>query len=148
MGRKNLTCFKTFIGIMVVIFLAHQRPIFIRYTRPAYRYVRNKRMELKHHRHKMRSLAPQISYEMGVYGRSARPFISQDIWVEIADNKRNFFVRPYESYYPQDETEWIRWLDKQPKTQPVNIIMNNQNDKPWPSLDNSFSEEILSHPTH
>ena len=120
----------------------------LHYTRPLYKNA-SKKLKDKNARNELRKKyfeAPQVLDEMGEFKRSARPYLSQDIWLEIVDNENIFFVRPHERGYPKDEKEWMQWLDKQTKTQPVNIIMNNQRDEPWPYHQNSFTKQILTHP--
>ena len=91
--------------------------------------------------------APQLLQSRGRYiHQSARPFISQDIWDEVANHKTIFFVRPMEPFYPETEKKWKKWLDKRIPDGPVTVIMNNQWDRGWPRGDNSFTEDLLSHP--
>jgi hypothetical protein len=61
---------------------------------------------------------------------SAYPFISSDIWADLVDNRRTFFVRDREpgfsGYGPLRE-----WIASRPD--PITLVINNSNDLPWPS---------------
>ena len=57
-------------------------------------------------------------------GASAYPFLSHDIWVEVADKKRVFILRPFEAReMNQNMTELKAWLNVQPH--PITILITN-----------------------
>jgi hypothetical protein len=70
------------------------------------------------------------------------PFITQDFWMNLVDNRRTFFVRPFEHGFPPMEQlrDWIR-----SRPHPITLVMNNQQDKSWPAdLNNKDYELILN----
>ena len=64
--------------------------------------------------------------------QSARPFLGPDVWFELADNKRVFFLRPhsvYEDTFPTiaNLTAWVA-----SRSHPITLLINNQLDKSFP----------------
>jgi hypothetical protein len=57
-------------------------------------------------------------------GASAYPFLSTDIWAEVADKKRVFFIRPFD--FEPNMTQLQEWIEIQPH--PVTVIMSNNHD--------------------
>ena len=71
---------------------------------------------------------------------SAYPYIGKDIWAELVDNKRSFFLRRYEDGFP-NMTSLREWIISRPY--PVTLVMNNFMDGSFPSwsIDSSMEEE-------
>jgi hypothetical protein len=72
------------------------------------------------------------------------PFITQDIWMDLVDNRRTFFVRPTEKGLPSMKVlrDWIR-----SRPHPITLVMNNQLARCWPdNLENKEYELILNEP--
>ncbi|CAJ1961323.1 unnamed protein product [Cylindrotheca closterium] len=57
------------------------------------------------------------------------PFLTQDFWADIVDNRRTFFLRSTEGHKPSAERlrDWVR-----SRPHPITLIINNQVDKSWP----------------
>jgi hypothetical protein len=47
---------------------------------------------------------PQVLRAGNYTSESSHPFLSKDIWAELVDNKRTFFLRPYEDGFPNRTT--------------------------------------------
>lgn len=79
------------------------------------------------------------------YNESGGSFITQDFWYDIVDNKRTFFLRPVEQDYPSIKNlrKWI-----QTQSHPITLVMNNQQDKSWPSKKEDMEEykHLLAEP--
>jgi hypothetical protein len=74
------------------------------------------------------------------------PFITQDFWADLVDNRRTFFLRPTERGYPSVEElqHFIR-----SRTHPITLVINNQVDKSWPDdLSNRTSYELILNETN
>jgi len=70
-----------------------------------------------------------------------RPFITQDFWADIVDNRRTFFLRPLDPGYPSMERlrDWIR-----SRPHPITLVLNNNHDRSWPdNLDNKTDFELI-----
>jgi hypothetical protein len=74
---------------------------------------------------------------------SAHPFLSMDIWDELVDNNRTFFVRPPFEDDLEKESGWIEWLDSLPW--PVKLVANNNLDWAWPDDRISITPKLLQH---
>jgi len=75
-----------------------------------------------------------------------RPFITQDFWVDIVDNKRTFFLRPIDLGFPSMERlrDWIR-----SRPHPITLVLNNNHDRSWPEdLDNRTNFELILNETN
>lgn len=147
---------QTLLKVIMIYLILFTTPVFDGFTKHVFQYLARKKRELKQKKRDFdRQLdlkikyrySPQILVDRGRYHKqSSSPFLSSDIWMEVADYETNFFVRPYDANYPQSERQWIRWLNKKNKRNPIILIMNNQQDKPWPCRDNTFTTKMLSHP--
>jgi hypothetical protein len=74
--------------------------------------------------------------------QTGAPFITQDFWLDLVDNRRTFFLRPLEKGFPRMEKlrDWIR-----SRPHPITLVMNNQRAKSWPAdLNNKDYELILN----
>lgn len=70
-----------------------------------------------------------------------RPFITQDCWADLVDNKRTFFLRPTEHGFPSAKqlSEWI-----QSRPHPINLVINNQLAMSWPpDLKNKHQYDLI-----
>ena len=65
-------------------------------------------------------------------GASAYPFLSHDIWAEVADKKRVFFMRPFDDMN-NNMKELKAWLSVQPH--PITLLMTNNKDASFPDND-------------
>ena len=79
---------------------------------------------------------------------SAYPYLSKDIWAELVDNQRTFFLRRYEEGFP-NSTTLRQWIASRPH--PITIVMNNYMDKSFPARDETREEllewgEVLAEP--
>ena len=75
---------------------------------------------------------------------SAYPYLSMDIWYEIVDNNTNFFLRPQNMVDDMATEEyWLKWLDSLPW--PVELLMNNNLDKPFPDESIPIKTSTLAH---
>jgi hypothetical protein len=76
------------------------------------------------------------------WNQTGAPFITTDIWFDLVDNRRTFFLRPRERGFPPMEQlrDWIR-----SRPHPITLIMNNNQDDSWPAdVDNKDYELILN----
>jgi hypothetical protein len=72
------------------------------------------------------------------------PFITQDCWMDLVDNRRTFFMRPTEKGFPSMKQlrDWIR-----SRPHPIALVMNNQLARSWPAyLHGKDYELILNEP--
>lgn len=70
-----------------------------------------------------------------------KPFITQDMWADIVDNRRTFFLRPTEANMPTPE-QLKQWIRNQKRK--ITLIINNQHDKSWPEkIENRTSYDII-----
>jgi hypothetical protein len=76
---------------------------------------------------------PQVLRAGDYTSESAHPYLSKDIWAELVDNKRTFFLRPYEDGFP-NRTTLREWVASRPH--PITILMNNYMDLPFPPTPN------------
>ena len=67
---------------------------------------------------------------------SAHPYLSKDIWAELVDNQRTFFLRQYEDPAFPNMTTLRDWVRSRPH--PITIVMNNYMD--WSFKDDNFIE--------
>ncbi len=75
---------------------------------------------------------------------SAFPFISFDIWADVVDNERTFFVREYEDGF-LGYSELRKWIAS--RKHPITLIFNNNLDISWPAdLEAEDWKEILREP--
>jgi len=73
--------------------------------------------------------------------QSGAPYITQDCWADLVDNRRTFFLRPHEDGFPSIEKlrDWIR-----SRPHPISLVMNNQMAKSWPADLDADYELILN----
>jgi len=72
---------------------------------------------------------------------SAQPFLSCDVWEELVDNRRTFFLRPVDAGFPSVE-QLQNWIRSRPH--PITLIINNQHDLSWPlDVDNKTTYEPI-----
>lgn len=72
---------------------------------------------------------------------TGKPFITQDCWADIVDNKRTFYIRTHEANSPTPEMlrDWIR-----SRPHPITLVINNQKDRSWPDdLSNQTAYEMI-----
>ena len=62
---------------------------------------------------------------------SSSPYLGKDIWAELVDNKRTFFLRQYEPGFP-NMTVLREWVSSQPH--PITLLMNNHRDFQFPCV--------------
>ena len=75
---------------------------------------------------------------------SAYPFLSSDIWADVVDNERTFFVREYEDGF-FGYSELKKWIAS--RKHPITLIFNNNIDVSWPAnLEAEDWKEILREP--
>ena len=75
-----------------------------------------------------------------------RPFITQDCWADMVDNRRTFLLRPFEVGMPSMERlqNWIRL-----RPHPITLVINNQEDISWPDdLSNKTNYELILNETN
>ena len=75
-----------------------------------------------------------------------RPFITQDCWADMVDNRRTFLLRPFEVGMPSMERlqNWIRL-----RPHPITLVINNQKDISWPDdLSNKTNYELILNETN
>jgi glycoprotein-N-acetylgalactosamine 3-beta-galactosyltransferase len=77
--------------------------------------------------------------------QTGAPFITQDFWTDLVDNRRTFFVRPHDAGFPTMEqlADWIR-----SRLHPITLVMNNQVDQSWPSDLNQKGYELILNETN
>ena len=83
-----------------------------------------------------RVLSPQSNIpqqlSMGSFtSDSSSPYLGKDIWAELVDNRRTFFLRQYEPGFP-NMTELREWVSSQPH--PITLVMNNYRDMSFPTV--------------
>jgi hypothetical protein len=68
------------------------------------------------------------------------PFITQDVWMDLVDNRRTFFLRPWEEGFPAMDQlrDWIR-----SRPHPIALVMNNNEDYSWPADLNTTDYELI-----
>ena len=79
--------------------------------------------------------------ERGRYhDHSARPFLGPDVWYEIADNKRVFFIRPIDDGFPPIDniTAWVA-----SRSHPITLLINNQQDFSFPRYEEEAQGKAL-----
>eukprot|EP00578_Thalassiosira_sp_NH16_P024268 CAMPEP_0181100498 /NCGR_PEP_ID=MMETSP1071-20121207/13226_1 /TAXON_ID=35127 /ORGANISM="Thalassiosira sp., Strain NH16" /LENGTH=897 /DNA_ID=CAMNT_0023183233 /DNA_START=126 /DNA_END=2819 /DNA_ORIENTATION=+ len=77
----------------------------------------------------------------GRESQSTQPYIGSDVWTELVDNRRTFFIRPMDPGFPSMEQlrDWIR-----SRPHPITLIMSNQHDASWPvDLNNKTAYELI-----
>ena len=80
----------------------------------------------------------------GPFNESAYPFISCDIWTDLVDNQRTFFLREWEKGFPGYKV-LKDWISSRPH--PIALVINNQIDRSWPwKLRAKDWKEMLSEP--
>lgn len=75
---------------------------------------------------------------------TAYPYVSKDIWAELVDNKRTFFLRRYEDGFP-NMTNLEEWIIARPH--PITLVMNNYMDRSFPAWsieEENFTNELES----
>ena len=107
------------------------------------RFEQRNRTELVVESQQVAKLQPVVELpqqlKFGDYKReSASPFIGPDIWVELVDNRRTFFLRPDEKGFPSMKKlqGWIRSMPY-----PITLVFNNQNAKSWPDNEDFFGSQ-------
>lgn len=88
-----------------------------------------------------RSDIPQVLTFGRFPNEKGDPFITQDFWADIVDNRRTFFLRPKDAGYPSIEQlqGFIR-----SRTHPITLVINNQHDESWPEdLGNKTAYELI-----
>jgi len=77
--------------------------------------------------------------------QTGAPFITQDFWTDLVDNRRTFFLRPHEPGFPGMEVlrDWIR-----SRPHPITLVMNNQVAKSWPNDLNDKDYELILNETN
>ena len=60
---------------------------------------------------------------------TGKPFLTQDFWADIVDDKRTFVLRPSDRGKPPAE-QIARWIRSRPY--PIALVINNQMDESWP----------------
>lgn len=138
-------CFSYYIGARENIntFLQHQQHYAMEEEERMGSPTSMEKYEGKNQTEKPVKVLPQVLTYGNFSRQSSQPFLGQDVWAEIVDNRQSFFVRPYEPNYPENKTVWKEWFDGLPM--PVTLVMNNQDDEPWPEQKNTFDENMLSH---
>lgn len=68
------------------------------------------------------------------------PFITQDFWADIVDNRRTFFLRPNDQGFPPMDLlrKWIRT-----RPHPITLVLNNNQDQSWPKQLYDKNDELL-----
>jgi hypothetical protein len=81
------------------------------------------------------TIDPPQNLQLGRYhvNQSALPYISIDVWYELADNKQIFFVRD------EPPVDYKLWLDN--LSWPVILITNNNGDHPWPPMSGTVESD-------
>jgi len=76
---------------------------------------------------------------------SAQPFLGCDVWYEIADRKRVFFLRPFDEPIP-DVANLVAWVAS--RSHPITLLINNQLDISFPQGegDKETWKELLDQP--
>jgi hypothetical protein len=85
---------------------------------------------------------PQVLRAGNYTSESSHPYLSKDIWAELVDNKRTFFLRPYEDGFP-NMTTLREWVASRPH--PITILMNNYMDLCFPPSSSSVRRTKISH---
>mmetsp|Transcript_11863 Transcript_11863/g.19778 ORF Transcript_11863/g.19778 Transcript_11863/m.19778 type:complete len:269 (-) Transcript_11863:340-1146(-) len=69
------------------------------------------------------------------------PFITQDFWADIVDNRRTFFLRPKDNGFPSMDV-LRKWIQSRPH--PITLVFNNNHDRSWPeNIENKAYELLL-----
>jgi hypothetical protein len=68
------------------------------------------------------------------------PFITQDFWAEIVDNRRTFFLRPKDRGFPSMDLLRRRI---QSRPHPITLVFNNNQDRSWPEYSRNDEYELL-----
>jgi hypothetical protein len=84
---------------------------------------------------------PQVLRAGNYTSHSAQPYLSKDIWAELVDNKRTFFLRPYEDGFP-NMTTLQSWISSRPY--PITLLMNNYMDLSFPPFSNQLRNSRIS----
>ena len=67
---------------------------------------------------------------------SAYPFLGSDIYANLVDNQRTFFIREYEKDFPGYRV-LKKWIASRPH--PITLVFNNNVDRSWPpQMDRSW----------
>ena len=83
---------------------------------------------------------PQVLRAGNFTSESAHPYLSKDIWAELVDNKRTFFLRPYEDGFP-NTTTLRKWVASRPH--PITIVMNNYMDLSFPPKESGVRNRLV-----
>lgn len=68
------------------------------------------------------------------------PFLTQDFWADIVDNRRTFFLRPNENGFPSTDS-LRKWIQSRPH--PITLVLNNNQDQSWPAKIKSKDSGLL-----
>ena len=83
---------------------------------------------------------PQVLRAGNYTSESSHPYLSKDIWAELVDNKRTFFLRPYEDGFP-NMTTLREWIASRPH--PITLLMNNYMDLSFPPSPSKMRNNVI-----
>lgn len=137
MSRRTLVCYCVLIGLIACVHIIFKRsPTPLLSTCGIYTKLKNTSSHTD---------LPQKLTIGKFYNETGAPFITQDFWYNIVDNKRTFFLRPSEQGYPS-VLQLRKWV--QSRLYPITLVINNQVAKSWPSDIKTIEEHklLLSEP--